>query len=149
LYTDPDAQIGWDSHRKCFFFGHHFYEISVSVEGHDLPLTIRLDPGNASDFTASLHSLDRLRKDLAALPELATFIADAGHDADAIYRYRLDAEVTPVIPLAKAAPGRHPVRDDVTLSPRGVPTCKALRFRESSLTALIHQAEATPSAPLP
>lgn len=127
-FSDPEAQFGWDEHRKTFFFGHHFYEISVSSEGHDLPLAIRLDPGNASDFTASLQTFERLRKDLrATLPELAitTFIADSGHDGEPVYRFLLDRGAAPVIPLKGPAPATHPQRPDLKLSARGVPTCQA------------------------
>ncbi len=62
IWSDPDARYGWDPHREWFFFGHHFYEASVSTEGHDLPLAIRLDPGNGSDFTASLRTFEHFSK---------------------------------------------------------------------------------------
>lgn len=127
-YSDPDAQFGWDHYRQIYFFGHHFYEIQVNSEGNDLPLAIRLDPGNASDFTASLLTFERLRKDLrVTLPELAIkiFIADSGHDSEPTYRFLLGHGVTPVMPLKSPAPATHPKRPDVHLSPRGVPTCQA------------------------
>ena len=125
-FSDPDAQWGYDNQRKCFFYGHHFYEISVSSQGHDLPLAIRIDPGNVGDFTASLYTYERLYKNLAALPlAITTFVADAGHDAEPIYRYLLDRGATPIIPLKEKAPAKHPVRPTVTLSPRGIPTCEA------------------------
>ena len=79
LYSDPDAQWGWNAHRKLWFFGHHFYEISASVEGHDLPVAIGLEPGNGSDFTASLRVYDRFIKNLADRTDgwrIGTYIAD-------------------------------------------------------------------------
>ncbi len=128
LYADPDARVGWDSHRKTFFFGHHFYELSVSVGGHDLPLAVRLDPGNASDFTQSLLTLDRFFKNIDDQPggfRVGYFIADAGHDGEANYRYCLDHGAIPVIPLKGDAPATHPDRPNIKLSRRGVPTCQA------------------------
>lgn len=128
LYTDPDAEWGWDNHRDEWFFGHHFYEVSCSTSGHDLPLALRLDPGNGSDFTASLRTVDHLRKLLASKNlgwSFEYFIADAGHDAEAIHNYLVDRGVKPVIPLKRDARATHPTRPDVQLSKRGVPKCKA------------------------
>lgn len=128
LYADPDARVGWDHHREVYFYGHHFYELSASAGGHDLPLGIRLDPGNASDFTQSLLTLDRFYKrqsGLAGSVQIAHFIADRGHDAEAIYRYCLGHGTLPVIPLKGEAPATHPARPDLKLSPRGVPACQA------------------------
>lgn len=128
VYTDPDAEWGWDNHRDEWFFGHHFYEISCSTSGHDLPLALRLDPGNGSDFTASLRTMEHLRKLLRSKGlqwGWSHFIADAGHDAEPIHRYLVDRDVKPVIPLKKDARATHPTRPDVRLSKRGVPTCDA------------------------
>ena len=128
LYSDPDAQWGWDSHRKQWFFGHHFYEISSSEGAHDLPLAIRMDPANGSDFTASLRTFEHLRKTLRRRApdwQVSRFIADAGHDAEAIYGYFVDQDIVPVIPLKADAPATHPGRADLNLSRRGVPTCAA------------------------
>jgi hypothetical protein len=128
LYSDPDAQWGWNAHRKTWFFGHHFYELSTSVAGHDLPLALGLVPGNGSDFTASLGVLDRFHKNLADRTDgwrIGTWVADAGHDAEPIYRYVIDHGATPVIPLKADAPATHPARQDLRLSKRGVPLCKA------------------------
>lgn len=126
IFDDPDARVGYDSHRERYIFGHHFYEDSVSVAGHDLPLAIRLDPGNTTDYTASLLTLDRLRKALAPLGMgIRHFIADAGHDGEANYRYCVEAGILPLIPLRGEAPATHPERPDLRLSKRGVPTCQA------------------------
>lgn len=128
VFDDPDARVGYNAHRDTYFFGHHFYEVSVSTGGHDLPLALRLDAGNASDYTASLLTLDRLGKDLGKSTSgmlIRHFVADAGHDGEANYRYCLDHGMIPVIPLRGEAPAIHPTRPDVTLSKRGVPTCQA------------------------
>jgi hypothetical protein len=128
FYSDPAAEWGWDSHREVWFFGHRFYEISTSVGGHDLPLGIDLAPGNVSDFVLSLTTAERTAKLMAALaPHMHTarFIADAGHDGEAIHRYFRSRGIAPVIPLKADAPAGHPSRPDIRLSPRGVPICTA------------------------
>lgn len=93
---------------------------------HDLPLAIRIDAGNVGDYTASILTLERLRKDLGAKGmAIRHFIADAGHDGEANYRYCLGHDIIPVIPLRGEAPATHPERPELKLSKRGVPTCEA------------------------
>jgi hypothetical protein len=128
IYHDPDAAIGYDPYRERYFFGHHVYELCISSQGHDLPLHLRLDPGNESDFTASLKALDRLLKLLRnSHPELTIryLVQDAGHDGEHNYRFPLDHGILPVIPLSKDAPASHPQRPELNLSTRAVPLCKA------------------------
>ncbi|MBI4872849.1 MAG: hypothetical protein HY814_14950 [Candidatus Riflebacteria bacterium] len=127
VYSDPDARFGWDDYRKTFFFGHHFCEFLVSSQGQDLPLVIRLGPGNTTDFTISPEAYDFLLKELRHRDwglSIATVIRDKGHDGLRNYRYPLSQGTVPVIPLAKDAPALHPRRPDLSLSPRGVPLCE-------------------------
>lgn len=127
LWTDPDARWGYVASVDKYFYGHHFYEISVSNRGRDLPIALRLDPGNTSDFAQSLWTLDAVEKQWKEHGlewKMATFVADAGHDAEPIYRYLADHAITPVIPLRDQGPARHPDRPELTLSPRGVPMCE-------------------------
>jgi hypothetical protein len=126
-YTDPDANIGWDSHRERFFFGHHLYEIVVCSKKHDLPLALRLDPGSTSDFVAVLKTVEHLRKSFSdsRLAKLKEVMLDAGHDGEEIYRFLIDHDIFPLIPLKQPAPPFHPTRKDIALSRRGVPQCEA------------------------
>jgi hypothetical protein len=127
IYSDPDANIGYDSHRDLYFFGHHLYEFVVSVKGHDLPVALRLDPASTSDFVAGPTALEHLRKLLRDHSDLslAAVILDAGHDGKPVYKFILHHDMTPVIPLKTAAPAHHPKRPEVQLSRRGVPLCPA------------------------
>jgi hypothetical protein len=127
-YSDPDAAWGWDHYREVYYFGHSFYEVSVTSEGRDLPLTIELHPANESDHTASVKAMDRLHKRLRSHAQsfcIDIFVADAGHDSLAEHRFHRSWSVRPVIPLANKAPATHPSRGEVQLSERGVPMCEA------------------------
>jgi len=128
VYSDPDAAWGWDHYREVYYYGYSFYEVSVTSEGRDLPLTIELNPANESDHTASVKAMDRLHKRLRShAPSFGIdiFIADAGHDSLAEHRFHQSWSVRPVIPLANKAPASHPSRGEVSLSERGVPLCQA------------------------
>lgn len=122
-FADPDAAWGWDSYREVYFYGHRFYEIDASGSGHDLPIALSLGPGNETDFTLGLKTLDRTRKLLGEVGcGVGVFAADAGHDAEPYYRYGLHHGIKPVIPLAQDAPAEL-VDRGIRLSPRGVPLC--------------------------
>jgi hypothetical protein len=126
-FADPDARSGWDSYRRHYFYGHHFYEICVPYEHHDLPVLLRLDPANTSDHVAGLLALDGLSKTLRDETDgwrIDRFIADCGHDGSATYALCDDLYVRPVIPL-NGAPALHPKRPDLKLSPKGIPLCLA------------------------
>jgi len=127
IYSDPDANVGYDCHRDLFFFGHHMYEIVVSVQGHDLPLALRLDPASTSDFVAAPKTLEHLRKLLRDQSDmkLGAAIFDAGHDGKPLYKFVMRHDMTPVIPLSVPAPAHHPTRAEIQLSRRGVPLCPA------------------------
>jgi hypothetical protein len=128
LFHDPDAAWGYVASLEKYFFGHHFYELSVGTEGHDLPIAIRLDPGNSCDFVQSLETFDHMAKQWreASLPwSVQDFIADAGHDAEPIYAYFVDRGIHPFIPLRDIGKHRVDGRPDLELSARGVPLCQA------------------------
>ena len=128
LYSDPDADIGYDSHRDIYFFGHHLYEFVVASKGgHDLPLALRVDPASTSDFVASLKGLEHLRKLLRDHSDfkIGALILDAGHDGKNVYKFIIHHDISPVIPLKTSAPAEHPQKKGVRLSRRGVPLCPA------------------------
>ena len=75
----------------------------------------------ASDIGAQLGR----HLDTAAILAIHHFIADAGHDGEANYRYCIEHGARPVIPLRGKAPAVHPARPDITLSKRSIPTCQA------------------------
>lgn len=36
-YSQPDCNIGWDSHRECWYFGYDLYMLTASDSESDLP----------------------------------------------------------------------------------------------------------------
>src|SRR5579875_2686124 len=56
LYSQPDCDIGWDSHRNCHYFGYHLYMFTASDSRYDLPLYPRLGRASRHD-SVSLISL--------------------------------------------------------------------------------------------
>lgn len=127
-YRDPTAEWGYDPTRNTYFFGYRFWEASVSTEGHDLPLLVRLSPANTSDHLAAMHSLESLAKyfrERQPDSRIRAVILDAGHDSVAVHEHLRDWGCRAVIPLAQPAPALHPRRPELSLSARGVPLCQA------------------------
>jgi hypothetical protein len=124
VYTDPDASWEYDSYRETYFFGHHLYELTVSRQGVDLPLSLSLSSGNENDQTAGIRAWDRwpktMRQDCPGWA-VAVAIEDAGHDSLANHTFFGEHGIKPVIPLAQPAPRVPSVRPDLLLSERGVP----------------------------
>lgn len=128
IYSDPDADIGYDSHRDLYYYGHKLTEFVVSTKGgHDLPLALRLDPASTSEYVTCTKGLEQLRKLLRDHSELklAALIYDSGVDGIEVYRFMMYHDITPVFPLSGKAPAVHPHYKDVSLSERGVPLCPA------------------------
>ena len=128
IFADPDAAWGYDSYRKKFFYGHHFYEIDVGSEGHDMPLGIGIFPGNTSDHTASIAVEERLYKQMRDRTDgwkIKVHIADTGEDSAANHTYNRERGIRPVIAIGGSIPAAHPSRPLVKLSRRGIPLCEA------------------------
>jgi hypothetical protein len=136
FYSDSTADWGWDSYREVYYFGHTYYQHVVSSSGHDLPVQVRLGPASETDFTLSLHSLDRLEKamsDNRLKVKIGVAVYDSGHDARGIYRYLEDKKIKPVIALN--ARSGHPKATGTAerVTDEGVPVCAAgLEMRRHS-----------------
>ncbi|MCB9762269.1 MAG: hypothetical protein H6739_20890 [Alphaproteobacteria bacterium] len=128
VWSDPDAKRGYDAYRDRYDFGYHSYELLAPVDGHDLPLLVRLDPADHSEHRAcalAIEQLGKLLRDERHRFGLSVFIADAGHDARANHAHAMDWGMRPVIPLRSDVPAVHPTRPDIALSPRAIPLCQA------------------------
>ena len=128
IYSDPMARMGWDSHRKGYYNGYRFYELSTTVNKHDLPLSLTIAPANRTDFTEGVRTIDRFRRHLRdhfTGWRIDIMTLDGGHDATPIYEYLSHYEMKAVIPLTGSIPATMPGRPDVKLSKRGIPLCEA------------------------
>jgi hypothetical protein len=128
-YSDPTANWGYDSYRKCYYFGHTFYQHVVSTNGHDLPLQVSISQASETDFTLSMKGLDRLKK---ALKEhgldwkIHNTVYDAGHDAIGIYEYAIEDDIIPIIALnPRSGVNPAPTGSAKKVNENGIPLCPA------------------------
>lgn len=53
IYSQPDCDIGWDSHRNCYYFGYDLYTFTASDSENDLPVFPFLGPASRHDSILS------------------------------------------------------------------------------------------------
>lgn len=95
-YSQPDCNIGWDSHRECYFFGYDLYMLTSSDSENDLPVFPFLGPASRHDSIGFLYNWFSMRQ---FLPEanVTKLLLDSAHDAMPYYEYCRDHGITPFI----------------------------------------------------
>ena len=123
VFSQPDCNIGWDSSRDCYFNGYHLYMYVASDSENDLPVFPLLERGSRHDMLSFLHSFFKMRR---WLPEfnIAKLLLDSAHDADAVYRFCLQENITPFIDLNQGNTGQFIYKDTFTINEKGVPVCR-------------------------
>lgn len=123
IYSQPDCNIGWDSLRKCYYFGYNLYMLTASDSENDLPVFPFLSPASRHDSHGFLYNWFSMKQ---FLPDAVVkkLILDSAHDAMPYYEYCRDHGITPFIDLN--GKGGHPpvYKDDFTINEEGVPVCR-------------------------
>lgn len=122
IYHQPDCDIGWDSHRNCFYFGYDLYMLTASDSDNDLPVFPFLSPASRHDSHGFLYNWFSMKQ---MLPDavIKKLILDSAHDAMPYYDYCKVNGITPFIDLNWKC-GRPPVyKDDISINSDGVPLC--------------------------
>ena len=123
LYSQPDCNIGWDSHRERYYFGYDLYMLTASDSENDLPVFPFLGPASRHDSHGFLYNWFSFKK---FLPQtvVTKLLLDSAHDAMPFYEYCRDHGIRPFIDL-NAERGRPPVyKDDFTINNDGMPVCR-------------------------
>lgn len=86
IYRQPDCDIGWDSHRNCYYFGYDLYMLTASDSVNDLPVFPFLSPASRHDPHVFLYNWFSMKQ---MLPEAVVkkLILDSAHDAMPYYEY--------------------------------------------------------------
>lgn len=123
LYSQPDCNIGWDSHRGRYYFGYDLYMLTASDSENDLPVFPFLSPASRHDSHGFLYAWYSMKQ---FLPEAVVhkLLLDSAHDAMPYYEYCRDHGITPFIDLN--GKGGHPpvYKNDFTINDKGVPVCR-------------------------
>ena len=131
IYHQPDCDIGWDSHRNCFYFGYDLYMLTASDSENDLPVFPFLSPASRHDSHGFLYNWFSMKQ---LLPDAVVkkLLLDSAHDAMPYYDYCKLHDITPFIDL-NGKGGRPPVyKDDISLNKDGVPLCPSGHVMKSA-----------------
>lgn len=122
IYSQPDCDSGWDSHREKYFNGYHLYMIGACDSPYDLPLFPRLHLASAHDSVSFVVSWAEFsqRFNMGTVDKM---LLDAAHDAEAIYQLIDHKQVEPIIDLNKRSKNNTKTGSDIQISPEGVPIC--------------------------
>ena len=140
-HSQPDCNLGWDSHLECYFFGYHLYMYVASDSHSDLPVFPLLERASRHDMLSFLHSFFSMK---AYLPEfrIEKLLLDSAHDAYAVYEYCRQKNITPFIDLNPGHTGHFTYKGDFTIDEDGVPICKmGLRMHKDGYEASKHRAK--------
>ena len=122
IYHQPDCDIGWDSHRNCFYCGYDLYMLTASDSVNDLPVFPFLSPASRHDSHGFLYNWFSMKQFLPNA-KVTKLILDSAHDAMPYYEYCKANGITPFIDLNWKC-GRPPVyKDDITIDSDGIPLC--------------------------
>jgi len=127
FYSQPDCNIGWDSHRNCHYFGYHLYMFTASDSHADLPLYLRLGPASRHDSVSLVVGIKEFEQYYPDWHWKRVLL-----DAMPFYRYFESKGTIPFIDLNKRQTGNKKYNDNITVSAYGVPICqKGLAMKDN------------------
>ena len=140
-FSQPDCDIGWDSHRGRFYHGYTLYILTASDSVNDLPIFPLLSPASRHD---SLSFADAFFTMKAFLPDytVSKLLLDSAHDATPIYEYCRKERIIPFIDLNVKRGIKLKYKNDFTIGGDGVPVCLAgLKMRHDGVEAAKRRAK--------
>ena len=124
-YSDPDAEIGWDSDTNSYYYGYSLYTFAVhnSKLHIDLPVHFRFTSAKRHDsinLVASLPEFVNLKHSF----HVKNLCLDSAHDTYPIYDLLEHYNMEPFIDLnPKGIPKSIP--DTINVNSEGIPLCNA------------------------
>ena len=98
LFSDPDANYGWDSSREKYYYGRNLFMVAASDSPYDLPIFPRLHRASKHDsvlFVSTFHELKHWYPDW----KFSEVILDSAFDAYPIYEMLEHYDVSAIIDL--------------------------------------------------
>ena len=124
-YSDPDAEFGWDSHEKTWYFGHTLYTLCAYNRqlGLDLPISIKFTSARRHDSINFLYMFDEfIRHSPGIRPE--NICLDSAHDNMPTYRLLDHFDINALIDLNGRTSSFDGLPEDITLNKQGHPLCR-------------------------
>ena len=125
-YSDPDAEWGWDSHEKKWYFGHTLYMLCAYIGSirTDLPLLIRFTSAKRHDSINFLYAIDEFNLHNYSLSP-KNICLDSAHDNIPTYELLEYWNMNALIDINARSSAVDGLPDDITLDKAGIPHCMA------------------------
>lgn len=125
-YSDPDAEWGWDSDSKTWYFGHTLYMLccrnnTLKVE---LPLLMKFTSARRHDSKNFLYAIDDFGRNAFGLSP-KNICLDSAHDNIPTYELLEHWDINALIDINGRAKSSENAPDDITFNKKGHPVCKA------------------------
>lgn len=125
-YSDPDAQWGWDSHEKRWYFGRTLYMLSLrnSQLKVELPVLMNFTGAKRHDSINFLYAMDAFGRHESGISP-ANLCLDSAHDNMPTYRLLEHWGINALIDINLRNGTMDGLPKDITLDKNGHPLCKA------------------------
>lgn len=125
-YSDPDADWGWDSDNRCWYFGHTLYMLCCRNNDLeiDLPLTMKFTNARRHDSKNFLYTIDDFgRHTRGLIPE--NLCLDSAHDNIPTYELLEHWDINALIDINSRAKYSEYAPDGISFDTSGHPLCMA------------------------
>ena len=125
-YSDPDAEWGWDSSKKAWYFGHTLYLLcsrnnTLKVE---LPLLMKFTSARRHDSKNFLYAIDDFGRNTFGISP-KNICLDSAHDNIPTYELLERWDINALIDINGRAKASENAPDDITFNKNGHPLCQA------------------------
>lgn len=125
-YSDPDAEWGWDSHEKNWYYGRTLYMLCCrnSDLKTELPILMNFTGAKRHDSINFLYAIDAFgRHEFGITP--TNLCLDSAHDNLSTYQLLDRWDINALIDLNKRRGNTDGLPDDISLDKDGHPLCRA------------------------
>ena len=125
-YSDPDAQWGWDSHEKNWYYGRTLYMLCCrnSDLKTELPILMNFTGAKRHDSINFLYAIDAFGTHGSGITP-TNLCLDSAHDNLPTYRLLEHWEINALIDLNKRRGTLDGLPEDISLDQDGHPLCRA------------------------
>ena len=125
-YSDPDAEWGWDSDNKTWYFGHTLYMLcsrnnTLKIE---LPLLMKFTSARRHDSKNFLYAIDDFGRNAFGISP-KNICLDSAHDNIPTYELLEHWDINALIDINERAKSSGNAPNDITFNKEGHPLCRA------------------------
>ena len=124
-FSDPDADWGYDSHEKEYYFGRTLYMISYRNNEHkvEVPILMKFASAKRHDSILFFYAVDELGRHFPAISP-KNFCLDSAHDNYPTYRLLKHWDINALIDMNQRSNKMPSLPDDITMDKEAHPHCR-------------------------